>query len=189
MSVPRKSVTPEAAAMARHLYEQTNVPLRDIAVLLGIGVTTLVQRAKRWQWTPRSQRVPTAPPPATSLAPAPPAGGGEAQGEGTAGKGATALSRSVLIGRLIHRIEAEIAAIERLIGRGVGAAVTPEASPADAERAARTLAVLVRALRELAVLEKQAPDGDEDEASRDADAFRRELGATLERVLAGGEAA
>ncbi len=176
MSVPRKVVTPEAVAMARHLYEQTNVPLRDIAVLLGVGMTTLVQRVKQWGWAPRSARMPTASPPA----PVTPAAGWLPAEDGA---GREPPSRGALIARLIARIEAEMSNVERLLAQAGG-----NEGLAGNERAARTLAILVRSLRELAALDKLEPDGSDDDADRDADAFRRELGRTLERVLAGGPA-
>lgn len=176
MSVPRKSITPEAVAMARHLYEQTNVPMHDIAALLGISKTTLGLRVRLWEWTPRARRLPTEPP--ARLEPP----GREEPPEAAAA--AEPQSRGTLIARLMARIETEIASVERLLAQ---AGAARGEGYADGERAARTLAILVRSLRELAALEKQEPDGDDD-ASRDADAFRRELGQTLERVLAGGEA-
>jgi len=176
MTVPRRVISPEAVAVARRLYEETNVPMADIAAMLGIGVTTLTGRAKLWEWTPRSRRMPLRPPPP------PPA----AAVDGEAPPAPAPLSRRALIVRLVGRIEAEITGVEQLLAQAGGPG---GASVADAERAARTLAVLVRALRELAALEKNEPDGAEDDAAaRDADAFRRELGATLERVLAGREA-
>lgn len=183
--VPGRGISPEAVAMARRLYEETNVPMHDIAAMLGIGITTLTRRARLWEWTRRSSRVPLHAPPR----PKPVAAQVGAQVAAVAGEAPLApapLSRHALIVRLVARIEAEITGIEQLLALAGGPG---EASVADAERAARTLAVLVRALRELAALEKNEPDGTEDDAAaRDADAFRRELGATLERVLAAGEA-
>ncbi|MGA0561197.1 hypothetical protein ACO2RV_02025 [Ancylobacter sp. VNQ12] len=183
MSVPVRAISPEALSVARRLYETTNVPMRHIADMLGIAKTTLSCRVKQLGWQPRRHRVarlalpPDLPPLKTSAPPLAPV-----QGEAAL----ASLSRRALIVRLVARIEAEITGIEQLLALAGGPG---EASVADAERAARTLAVLVRALRELAALEKNEPDGAEDDAAaRDADAFRRELGATLERVLAAGEA-
>ncbi|MCK0209031.1 hypothetical protein MWN33_13420 [Starkeya koreensis] len=182
-----RNISPAALVEARRLYEETAVPVESIAVLLGVHKTTIFRHARREGWRSRRLDSPSRP---LALAgrPAPPPASAAVHYPTAAEAGGETAPRRALIGRLIHRIEAEIAAIERLIGLGGGAAVTPEASPADAERAARTLAVLVRTLRELAALDKAGPDGDEDDASRDADAFRRELGDTLERVLAGREA-
>ncbi|WP_454685213.1 hypothetical protein [Ancylobacter moscoviensis] len=220
-----RNLSPAALIEARQLYEETNVPVESIAVLLGIHKTTLYRHARHKGWRSRllDGRVPSAvagqtPVPAGPLTEAasvqpgvaapdfsalaagvPEAlggevsggkvSGGEASGGETAGTpvaGRDKLPRGELIARLVRRIEAEIAAIERLIARAGCERVTD--GVAETERAARTLAVLVRSLRELSALETSGPDGDEDEASRDADAFRRELGETLERVLAAGEA-
>lgn len=171
MSVPVRPVSPEALEEARRLYELTRVPVQQVADMLGISKSTLNVRRRLWGWTPRKGRIPRAADESAVPADSP-------------------ADRRALIARLVRRIESEIAAIERLVGRaGLKAALKPEASHADSERAARTLAILVRSLRELAALDKLEPDGNEDDASRDADTFRRELGQTLERVLAGGETA
>lgn len=200
MSVPGRSVSPEALEEARRLYERTNVPVQQVADLLGISKSTFNLRRQRWGWTPRMARIPGAPvPPADPLphdtpsqheAPAAGPPPGPAAGRAAAPAEAAPASRGELINRLVRRIEREIAALERLVAlAGLAVAARPEASQADSERAARTLAILVRSLRELAALDREQPDGSDDDADRDADAFRRELGRTLERVLAGGEAA
>lgn len=204
MSVPVRVISPEAVPVARRLYEETGVPMQVIADTIGINRRTLVRWVKDGAWTPRSRRLPRvtpSPAEAAGTPELPPAAGpaaldetmqgSETQGTqpqdaGTDGAETEAVPRRALIARLVRRIETEIAAIERLVGATL--ARKPEAAGADTERAARTLAVLVRALRELAALDKAGPDEDEDDASRDADAFRRELGDTLERVLAGREA-
>lgn len=199
MSVPGRSVSPEALEEARRLYERTNVPVQQVADLLGISKSTFNLRRQRWGWTPRMARIPGAPVtradviPQDPLADDPPAAGpppiAVAAGAAAPAEAAPA-SRGELINRLVRRIEREIAALERLVAlAGLAVAARPEASQADSERAARTLAILVRSLRELAALDREQPDGSDDDADRDADAFRRELGRTLERVLASGEAA
>ena len=180
MSIPARTIPPEAMDEARRLYEHTRVPVQRIADLLGISKSTLNLRIPRWGWKRRTERIPegddagvvaVASPPVEPLPPAEPV---------------APLPREKLIARLVARIETEIAAVERLVARaGLDAGAD---GAADTERAARTLAILVRSLRELAALERgQAPD--DEEAERDADAYRRELEATLERVLAGGAAA
>lgn len=176
MSIPVQAVSPEAMEEARRLYEQTNVPLHTIAVGLGIGRWALSRRVRLWGWTPRARRIPLTLPPraaagstgASDRPPPPP----------------EAVPRRAMIARLMTRIEAELATVEQLLAHAGRASD----GTADTERAARTLAILVRSLRELAALERgQAPD--DEEAERDAGAYRRELEATLERVLAGGAAA
>lgn len=214
MSVPGRSVSPEALEEARRLYERTNVPVQQVADLLGISKSTFNLRRQRWGWTPRMARIPGAPAPRADVIPQdlhpqdlrpqdlrpqdPLADDPSAAGPppiavaagAAAPAGAAPASRGDLINRLVRRIEGEIAALERLVAlAGLAVAARPEASQADSERAARTLAILVRSLRELAALDREQPDGSDDDADRDADAFRRELGRTLERVLASGEAA
>jgi hypothetical protein len=183
MSVPAHVITPEALDEARRLYERSNVPVQQIADMLGISKSTLNTRIPRWGWTRRAGRIP---PPETDPAPlpvvnAPPLAPPTAANLPAAPGGAL---RGDLITRLVTRIEAEIGAVERIVARAGLAAngVT------QAERAARTLAILVRSLRELAALARHEPEEEDEDAGRDADAFRRELGATLERVLAGGKA-
>lgn len=204
MSVPGRSVSPEALEEARRLYERTNVPVQQVADLLGISKSTFNLRRQRWGWRPRMARIPGAPVPLADVTPQdlrpqdqftddPPAAGPPpvtAASAAPAPAEAAPASRGELINRLVRRIEREIAALERLVAlAGLAVAARPEASQADSERAARTLAILVRSLRELAALDREQPDGSDDDADRDADAFRRELGRTLERVLASGEAA
>lgn len=209
MSVPGRSVSPEALEEARRLYERTNVPVQQVADLLGISKSTFNLRRQRWGWTPRMARIPGAPVPRADVIPQdlrpqdlrpqdpladdPPVAGPPpvtVAAGAAAPAGAAPASRGDLINRLVRRIEGEIAALERLVAlAGLAVAARPESSQADSERAARTLAILVRSLRELAALDREQPDGSDDDADRDADAFRRELGRTLERVLASGEAA
>ncbi|MFT0860948.1 hypothetical protein [Ancylobacter sp. G4_0304] len=139
---------------ARRLYEDTRVPLKDVAAQLGISPRSLFRRARKWGWARHPGGIPANP-----------------------------LPRRTLIARLVARIEAEIAAVERLVARA-GLEVEGGVA-ADTERAARTLAVLVRSLRELAALERgEDNEIDDEEMPRDAGAYRRELAATLERVLA-----
>lgn len=179
MSVAVRSISPEALEEARRLYELTRVPVQQVADMLGISKSTLNVRRRLWGWAPRMARIPGAAAPTAT----PPAAAEDAPVENVSA------SRGELINRLVRRIEGEIAALERLVGRaGLAVALKPDAAHAESERAARTLAILVRSLRELAALDKLEPDGSDDDADRDADAFRRELGRTLERVLAGGPA-
>lgn len=190
MSIPARTVTPEVLEEARRLYEHSRVPLLDIAAMLGICKSTLNNRVKQWGWTRRAARIP----PAMSIP------GRQPVPEAAAGPGAsppaapppvagTPETRAELIARLVARVENEISQVERLVTKARLSAATD--SVAEAERAARTLAVLVRSLRELDALKREADvpeDEDIDDGPRDADAYRRELAATLERVLAEGAA-
>ena len=104
MTVPRRVISPEAVAVARRLYEETNVPMADIAAMLGIGVTTLTGRAKLWEWTPRSRRMPLRPPP-------PPA----AAVDGEAPPAPAPLSRRAL---MLGALAALLVLVLRWLGRG-----------------------------------------------------------------------
>ena len=180
MSVPARIIPTEAVAVARRLYEQSNVPMEAIAGMVGINKRTLCRWVKDGAWAMRSRRLPIVVP--AEAASEPMAAAADVLTAGSPSPAAAPVPRR----ELIARIETEIAAVERLLAKAGFDAGTDSA--ADTERAARTLAVLVRSLRELAAIERgQAPDNEE--AERDADAYRRELEATLERVLAGGAAA
>ena len=50
-------IPPEKIEQAKKLYEGTSVPVRDIALMLGIGVTTFLRRVKLWRWIPRNRRL------------------------------------------------------------------------------------------------------------------------------------
>ena len=163
-----RDFSPAALIEAQRLYEQTDASPDSIAGLLGISRSTLYHRMKIWGWRPRIHYLP-----------------GAAASGSPASAADTSVPREKLIARLVARVETEIAAVERLIAR---AGWQADVAGTDTERAARTLSILVRSLRELAAIERgQAPDNEE--AERDADAYRRELETTLERVLAGGAAA
>lgn len=185
MSIPARAPTPEAIAEARRLYEHTRVPMQAIAELLGISKSTLNLRIRDWGWTRRQGRIPVGMPPVVAGGGDRPPGGSAMAPDAAPLPGLSpAGGRRELIARLVARIEAEIAKVERLLMR---AGLNPGLGDgSEAERAARTLGVLVRSLRELAALERgTVPDEDEEGPSRDADAYRRELAAALDRVLAG----
>lgn len=211
MAVPAQAISPEALAEARRLYELSNVPVQNVADMLGISKSTLNARIRRWGWARRAHRIPadigagvggpggtlsgpdapylepTLPEPsqAAPSRPAEPAHAGPAARPSARDRAPAASAveaREALIGRLVTRIEAEISAVERILARAGSA--SPGRGAAEAERAARTLGVLVRSLRELTALARGAAEA-EDEPARDAEDFRRDLAATLERVLAG----
>jgi aminoglycoside phosphotransferase (APT) family kinase protein len=77
------------------------------------------------------------------------------------------------------------AAVERELNRveETRARLAPDV-PAEAERAARTLAALVRTLHALDAVERRAPAEPEEEEIRDLDEFRRELTRRLAAIRA-----
>lgn len=218
MSIPARAVSPDAIEEARRLYEHSRVPVQQIADLLGICKSTLNLRIRDWGWTRRVHRIPpveagapavagsatssavaggaasvsaaplAAAPAAVRMAPAPAPAAARAPAVVPELLADPATNRRDLVARLVKRIEGEIAAVERLIARaGLNAG---SVRIADAERAARTLGLLVRSLRELAAIERaEEPEEDEDAGEvRDVESYRRELARALERVLAEREA-
>lgn len=173
-------IEPEQIAHAQHLYEGTSVPVADIAKMLGIGLTTLMKRVKLWGWKPRNRRLADLDAAAKAKVPV------EDIRRAAASASAT-VEKATLLGRVRAVVESEIVAIESVLRRVESA----QLRSTDAERAARTLATLVRTLRELAVLEKPAPtdngEGSEGEF-RDIEQFRRSLAQRLDRLCAGEQA-
>jgi hypothetical protein len=58
MPYPPRPISPALVTEARRLYEDTNVPVRDIAVLVGLSERTLYTRIHKWKWRMRRDRVP-----------------------------------------------------------------------------------------------------------------------------------
>jgi hypothetical protein len=187
----------EDVARARHLYEQTAVRVEDIAEALGISMTTLHRRIQLWGWRGRYRRASAAAVLAAEAAQAAEAAaaGGEAASAAPIELAEAAevapADRRALAERVRAAVEREIAAIEQVLQRSCGARVRRT----DSERTARTLAMLVRTLRELSTLEQAAQKHDEDgddegdeHAYRDLDAFRRELARRLAALRAAGAA-
>jgi len=185
MARPGRGVSPAALIEARRLYEESSLSVASIAALLGVHRTTVNYHARKrgWQRSEAARRAPRPlPPPRDSRATPAPVIATFPDATATA---LAMLARGELVARLARQIEQEIAAVERLVARTMREREADGA--AETERTARTLAVLVRTLRELSALERANADAGEDEdGPRDADAFRRELAATLERLLAGG---
>jgi hypothetical protein len=176
-------IPPEAIAKARHLYEDTGVPVADIAKMLGIGQTTLLKRAKLWGWTPRNRRLAELDAAAKANLPL-------EKIRAAAAPARKKLTQLALFKRVRSAVESEIVAIENVLRR----VEAVHLRSTDAERAARTLATLVRTLKELAALEQPAdkPTGEESQSEasddfRDLEQFRRSLAERLDGLCAGGE--
>jgi len=132
-------IPPEKIEQARKLYEGTSVPVRDIALFLGIGVTTFLGRVKLWGWIPRNRRL-------ADLDAAAKANVDLAAVAEIAAPAVATLQHLTLVDRVRAAVEREIAAIDAVLARVEGA----QLRSTDAERAARTLATLVKTLREVA---------------------------------------
>jgi hypothetical protein len=166
------AIPPEKIAKAKELYEGTSVPVRDIALMLGIGQSTFLRRVKDWGWKPRNARL------------------ADYDAAAKAGFDLDAISKAVapelavakqatLIERVRAAVEREIVAIETVLDRVDDARLRSQ----DAERAARTLATLVKVLREVNTLEGEQeqtePAGDAEDQFRDLEEFRAELARRL----------
>ncbi len=165
---------PKKIAKVRRLYEGTDIPVRDLASICGLGVTTFLKRVKLWGWKRRKLRM-TGYDAAASVEV-------EAIREVAAPSVAVA-ENETLIDRVRAAVEREIVAIEAVLTRVEGARLRST----DAERAARTLATLVKTLREVAALQRdEKPDTENGEAEadefRDLEAFRAELAERLDRL-------
>jgi hypothetical protein len=98
------------------------------------------------------------------------------------------LEHAALIERVRAAVEREIVAIETVLASVEGVRLRSQ----DAHRAARTLATLVRTLREVSALEKvsgEQPEQEREDQFRDLDEFRRELSARLDRLRGAGDSA
>lgn len=164
---------PEKIAEVRKLYEGTDVPVRDLASICGLGVTTFLKRVRLWGWKRRKVRMEDYDKAAKA----------EVQSirEVAASMVAFAQNES-LIDRVRSAVEREIVAIEAVLARVEGARLRST----DAERAARTLATLVKTLREVAALQRdekpESEAGAEEDEFRDLEEFRAELAERLDRI-------
>jgi hypothetical protein len=165
---------PEKIAEVRKLYEGTDVTVRDLASICGLGTTTFTRRVKLWGWKRRRLR----------LHDYDDAAKAEVNSIREVAAPAIAVAeKETLIDRVRAAVEREIVAIEAVLSRVEGARLRS----ADAERAARTLATLVRTLREVAALQRdekpehEKSEGSEDEF-RDIEEFRAELAERLDRL-------
>jgi hypothetical protein len=169
------TIPPEEISRARALYEGTLVPVRDIAQMLGIGLTTLHRKIKLWGWMPRNARLRGLDAAAKAEIPV-------AEIAALTAPHVAIVEQETLIGRVRGAVERELVAIEAVLARVEGARL----HSSDAERAARTLATLVKALREVAALQRdeqpEATGDDSPDEYHDLDAFRRELAERLDRL-------
>jgi len=165
---------PEKISEVRKLYEGTDIPVRDLASICGLGVTTFLKRVKLWGW--KSRRYRTKDYDAAAKA--------EVESIREVAAPEVAIARNeTLIDRVRAAVEREIVAIEAVLARVEGARLRST----DAERAARTLATLVKTLREVAALQRdekpeQESGAAEEDEFRDLEEFRSELAQRLDRL-------
>ena len=194
MAVPPRPVAPELLTEARRLYEQTSVPVRDIAAMVGLAERTLYTRIWKWKWRMRKDRIPAEPPPAppedgeneqapahASAPPIPePAAAPPAAFSFRPQRAAEEENVSVAV-RLQRVIERQMAATERLIEK-----LSPSAADAgEATKAAQALSLLVRLTREQQAIGAPAKsEGKDEQQPRSDDELRSELVREVEAALA-----
>lgn len=172
MPAHRKEIAPALVAEGRRLYEQTMVPVREIAALFGVSPTTLQDRIVAWGWQRRRYDTRS-----VDLVIARHAAAKPGAPEGAAPSAlppALPQERAAVAARVQATVERELTAVGRVLD------VLGPSDRDEAERTARTLASLARTLREVALInrteEAAAPDDiDDDPVPRDIDEFRREL--------------
>ena len=192
MAFAKKTFTPEQIEAARRLYENPQTPLDEVAASLKITRRTLEARIAEWGWPPRAALSPRNGGRARNRS-----SGRRAKRNGTARKQpkSNARPRPDTTRRPVGSREALAVRVQRVVERELDAidsilSVLGAADSAEAERSARTLASLVRALKEVMRLAapEQASDPDEDDPMpRNLDEFRRELARRIEALAAEAE--
>jgi hypothetical protein len=185
MPFAKRLFTPEQIAQARHLYEQTQTPLTDIAALLQVSGHTLRARVKEFGWRARNPKGRSFSP--EQLLPSKADASAAKEKKETEGNAAGEIAqyppidRVARVARLERIVERQIDVIETLMAK-MGAAL-----PDDPERATRSLAVLHRTLQELLRQEPPGPTegaDDDDSVPCDLDELRRELSRRLAAIVA-----
>jgi len=157
--MPEKEIAEHVLVCAQALYEQTDVPMTAIAELMGIAPSTLSARVLRHGWTLR-------PPCRLGKRKEPP-------------PGALRGTMKDLSARVRAQIERQI----RLAEYDLSKPGPRGARANDSERAARTLASLVKTMTELKRLDGEKtcdPRAEDDEI--DIDEFRRDVARRLEAL-------
>ena len=199
MAAKKIAIPAEKLAEARFLYEQTMIPIDDIAEVMGISRGTFFNRIRELKWQPR-RFIPKRDVPrlhgAAGAAPMPtptPAPAGAAESEPAPPSEAAVpealvveyprapAERLALAERVQNSIERQLTAVESVLA----AMGTPQ--PEQAECHARTLASLARTFREMMRLQVAPPDepADDNDVPRDLDELRRELSRKLAALVAG----
>lgn len=180
MPAHRKEIAPALVAEGRRLYEQTMVPVREIAALFGVSPTTLQDRIVAWGWQRRRYDTRSVDLLIARRGPAKP--GAPQDAAPSALPPALPQDRAAVAARVQEVVERELTAVERVLD------VLGPSDRDEAERTARTLASLARTLREVALInrteEAAVPDdADDDPIPRDIDEFRRELARRIRNFI------
>jgi hypothetical protein len=176
----------------RHAYEHSDTPVEDICRQHGLSSGTLVDRVRRWGWTPRRAPIPALGPPPTAAPPAiaaPPSGVACAtlvpESAGALAQDAHAEDPAVMGRRLQAALARVLPAIEAALAR-----LATSTHPRELDHAARTLAGLTKTLREFKALlsEYPVPDPDNDRGPDDPDEFALEVARRLNAFAAAHQA-
>ena len=193
MAFVKKTFALEQIEAARMLYQDRQTSLDAVAASLGITRRTLDAWVTEWGWPPRSaaprrsagraRKKKSARAPRTEAARKMP----EAASQPPTGSSRRpAATPAALAARVQRVVERELDAIDQVLS------ILGAADQAEAERSARTLASLARALKEVMRLTapELTPEADEDDdgGPRDLEEFRRELARRLEALAAGAAA-
>ena len=174
MPVPPRPVSPEQLAEGRRLYEQTRMPVEDIAAMMGIGTRTFYTRVRAWGWRRRGSRIPLSDPQRSApQEPLEPPARPSAPHELT------------LATRIERLVEQELSSIEKIMRRRGG----DESRSDEMDRSARVLASLARTLQEMKRLDADDTrrQDDNDRGPADPDEFARELLRQLDEFVARGK--
>jgi hypothetical protein len=217
--------TEEFLATARHGYENTDQPMRELARELGIGITTLSTLAEKHGWAKRSQRKRGVPPAMQLLAEAQALAAGRvldnsirhpevraqraSKGDGpdelpTHGPHPSRLGEERLApqddgakasraegGEQIAPEPAELLIkLEQILAQLIAAQQLAPANGIQSPQGARTLTLLIQAMRTLQGMRGHAPtdtgpiETDDDDMPRDLDEFRHALARRIEAFVA-----
>ena len=173
--------TPEVLARAKHLYEDTGMPVADIARMLEISQTTFYIRLRTdWHWKKRNRQLAELDAAAETSVPVE-----------EIREIAEPLMKTVENESLFDRAQAAVVAQMRKIEDVLNRVEGVHLRSTDAERAARTLASLMRTLKELTEIGRPAGKGESEKSKedefRDLEQFRSNLAERLDRLRAGGE--
>lgn len=158
MAIALRQIDAATAYEARRLYEQTDVPVGDIARMIGLSERAFYRRMETWGWERRIERLEASRPPPPAAPPPDPVAVIEAQAAQAVAKEAKAGPKPAkssprraqpatddLYGLVETGVRRYLETFNRMVEKfGAG----PE-SAAAAERAARALAVLGRTARDM----------------------------------------
>ena len=172
---------PEALTQARRMYEAGEHRV-TIAVRLGLerSVLDAVVAQEKWRRERRSKAAP-----GRQARRERPAVHHKASREGPTQPTSVEPGRAELAATITRAVERELAAIDAVLSRLGGEGERSS----EAERTARTLASLARALKELKQLDASGPEPrgsppEHDDMPRDIDEFRRELARRMDALVA-----